>query len=502
MSASLFVERHGAGIAFYINGNLQFDTADEAIYHEYLVVPAIALAIQRFPNSPLRVLVCGGGDGLAVRDILRFTQVRDVTVVDYDPEVLALARTEFATYNGGSLLADASAPLGAQSVAVYTQDAFEFVQQLPDACYHVVIGDFTCPTRPEDMTVFSLEWFTQVRRVLGSQGIFALNGVSPNKTPTAYWCLYQTLIAAGFCPKPMRLFIPSFQRLGYGDWGFFLAAAELIRQTDLEQIQFPENLQALTLPNLQIAFRFPEAIATLRQGLKLNTLNHRHLFYYLLNPPEISQETSEEMVDFLEICETGTGQYSTTDEMQLEMIAQRWLTLTCNPNSDNTEQTELKHFQSLIPVQHYHQKPEMMQEWLSYLKTLMAEIDPKVFSEQLLARSQALPPKLAQDLKQFAITLRTGQPLTQLSTHTTELITVLVVTLLMANIATPDAAFAKGFSGGSSSHSGGFHSSGGSSGYYGGGYSGDGGGFGWLGFWMMAIGGFWLYQLYQNPDHE
>jgi spermidine synthase len=490
MSASLFVERYEAGIAFYINGNLQFDTADEAIYHEYLVVPAIALAIQRFPNSPLRVLVCGGGDGLAVRDILRFAQVRDVTVVDYDPEVLALARTEFVAYNCGSLLADTSAPLGAQQVAVYTQDAFEFVQQLPDACYHVVIGDFTCPTRPEDMAVFSLEWFTQVRRVLGSHGICALNGVSPSKTPTAYWCLYQTLIAAGFCPKPMRLSIPSFQRLGYGDWGFFLAAAESIRQTDLEQVQFPENLQALTLSDLQIAFRFPEEIATFRHGLKLNTLDHPHLFYYLLNPPEIPQETSKEQVNFLEICETGTGQYSTTDEMQLEMIVQRWLTLSRNPNADNTD---LKRLQSLIPVQHYHQKPEMMQEWLSYLKTLMAEIDPKALSEQLLARSQALPPKLAQDLKQFAITLRTGQPLTQLSTHTTELMTVLVVTLLMANIATPDAAFAKGFSGGSS---------GGTSDYYGDDYSGHGGGSGGLGFWMMVIGGVWLYRLYQDHDGE
>jgi spermidine synthase len=487
MSASLFIERHEAGIAFYINGNLQFDTADEALYHEYLVVPAIALAIQRFPNTSLRVLVCGGGDGLAVRDILRFAQVGDVTVVDYDPEVLALARTEFAAYNCGSLLADASTPLGAQQVAVYIQDAFEFVQQLPEACYHVVIGDFTCPTRPEDMAVFSLEWFTQVRRVLDSQGIFALNGVSPNKTPTAYWCLYQTLMAAGFCAKPMRLSIPSFQRLGYGDWGFFLAAAEQIKQVDLKQAQFPDNLQTLNLPELQNAFRFPEAIATLRNGLNLNTLGHFHLFYYLLNPPEVPQETSEEQVDFLKIFETGTGQYSTTDEMQLEAIAQRWLAMSSNPNPDDND---LKHLQTLIPVQHYHQKPEMMQEWLSYLKTVIAEIDPKALSEQLLARSQALPPKVAQDLKQFAITLRTGQPLTQLSTRSTELMTVLLVTLLMANIATPDAAFAKGSFGGSSSH------------YDDDYYSGDGRGSGGLGFWMMAIGGYWLYRLYRTSDHE
>ncbi|HEY9656155.1 MAG TPA: spermine synthase, partial [Crinalium sp.] len=81
MPTSLFIEQHPDGLAFYINGDLQFDTADEAIYHEYLVLPAIALAVKRFPQTPLRVLICGGGDGLAARDILRFPQVSDVTLV-------------------------------------------------------------------------------------------------------------------------------------------------------------------------------------------------------------------------------------------------------------------------------------------------------------------------------------------------------------------------------------------------------------------------------------
>jgi spermidine synthase len=292
----------------------------------------------------------------------------------------------------------------------------------------------------------------------------------------------------------MQLSIPSFQRLGYGMWGFFLASAESIGPSEFDQIMLPNTLQALTLPNLRNAFRFSSAIAALRHGLKLNTLEHSHLFYYLLNPPEIAQDTAEEQIDFWEISEVGTGRISTNDEMQLEAIAQHWLILSRHPDSEDTRDKPL---QGLIPVQHYHQKPEMMQEWLSYLKSSMAEIDPKALSEHLLSRSQTLPPKIAQDLKEFAISLRTEQSLVQLSTHTTEVITILMVTLLMANIASPDAAFAKGFSSGSSSHSSGFRSSGGTSTYYG-----DGGGFGWLGFWMMAIGGFWLYRLHRNPDDE
>jgi spermidine synthase len=493
MSASLFTERHATGIAFYINGNLQFDTTDEAIYHEYLAVPAVAMAVQRFGQIPLRVLICGGGDGLAARDVLRFPQVRDVTLVDYDPEVLALAQTEFAPYNLGSLQPDANAPLGAARVTVYTQDAFEFVQNLPDACYHVVIADFTCPTRPEEMTVFSLEWFTQVRRILHPQGLLTLNGVSVTKTPSAYWCLYQTLLAAGFCPKPLQVSIPSFENLGYGTWGFFLAAAEPIEGSDLDPLVFPDDLRELTLEKLFAAFRFSRAIATQRHGLALNTLDYPHLLYYLLNPSIPSEAAPPSSVDFLTLHEEGTGQLMSLDRMRLEAIAQQWLNHIHNADAGLLEINDLESF---IPVQHYHQTPDMVKAWLGYLKALLTEIDPKALIDQLLAQSQSLPPKLVQELKQMAIALKSGKPLTYVSEHTTELMTVLAVTLIMANLATPEAAYSKGFSSG-------FHSGG--SGYHSGGtgnYDDNGGGFGWIGFLTMMLGGGWLYNLSTASDRE
>jgi spermidine synthase len=492
MSNSLFVEHHSEGLTFYINGNLQFDTSDEALYHEYLVIPALALAVQRFPHEPLRVLILGGGDGLAARDALRFAQVRDITLVDYDPEVLALARSEFLPYNQGSLQPDIGACLGAERVTVHIQDAFEFVHRLPDGCYHVAIADFTCPTRPEDLSVFSLEWFTQVRRVLAEKGLFALNGVSPDKTPTAFWCLYQTLWAAGLTPKPMYLSIPSFQQLGYGNWGFFLASTEPVRALSLAQIELPENLQQLSVADLLRTFQFPEEIADFRQGLKLNTLEHPHLFYYSINPPALPPQTSNEYLDFLSVQDVGTGQHSTLDDLQLEAIARRWIALL----QENPDLSEAPLSSDLIPIQHYHQTATMTREWLVHGKALLAEIDPQKLIDRLLARSQELPPKLVQELKQWSGALRTGQPLTRLSSHAAELMTVLAVTLIVANLATPDAVYAKGSS--SSFHSG--SGSSGSTTYYGdGGYS-DGGQFGWIGFWMMLIGGGWLYNLYQTKD--
>ncbi len=119
MPTSLFIEHHTNGFAFYINGDLQFDTADEALYHEYLVIPAVALAVGRFPDTGLRVLICGGGDGLAARDVLRFPEVHYIDLVDYNPDVLELAQTVFKPFNQGSLESD--------RLTVYAQEAFEFI---------------------------------------------------------------------------------------------------------------------------------------------------------------------------------------------------------------------------------------------------------------------------------------------------------------------------------------------------------------------------------------
>jgi spermidine synthase len=272
MPASLFIEHHPAGLAFYINGHLQFDSADEAIYHEHLVIPAIALAVQRFPETGLRVLICGGGDGLAARDALRFSAVTDLNLVDYSPEVLELGRTTFRPYNRGSLIAEQKTPLGSSRVTVYTEEAFAFVSQLPDTCFHAVICDFTSPTTANETAIYSREWFAHLQRILYPGGMVGVNGVSPEHTTTGFWCLYQTLLAAGLQPKPMRIEIPSFQQLDYGDWGFFLASDQAIRRADLETLTFPTDLRVLKSNTWLEVFRFPAAIAHQRHTVAIHTL--------------------------------------------------------------------------------------------------------------------------------------------------------------------------------------------------------------------------------------
>jgi spermidine synthase len=502
MPASLFIEQRPQGLAFYINGDLQFDTTDEAVYHEYLVVPAIALAVQRFPNTPLRVLICGGGDGLAARDVLRFAAVAEVILVDYSPEVLELGRTVFSPYNQGSLLEETQTTLGASRITVHTQEAFEFVAGLPDRVFHVVICDFTSPTSAQETQIYSREWFTQIVRVLHPSGVMAENAVSPEQTPAAFWCLYQTLLAAGLPAKPMQIPISSFRDHEYGDWGFFLASPQPIARMELETLQVPEGLQAFEPDAWLRVFRFPKAIAAHRHRFCIHTLECPQLFYYLLNSqiPESGEGAivsleSAAWIDFLDIQEPGTGLIGTLDLLQLDAMAKVWLErvrASANPLQDPSV---WQAWEPLIPARHAYHNPTMTREWLGYLRSLLSEIDLNRLLSSLSRRAQELPPKIAQEVKQLSEKIRTGQPLTYVSEHTTELIVVLSVTLLMANLTHPDSVFAKGFSGFSSRRSR-YHSSGSS---YGTNTYNDGQ-FGWFGFWTMLIGGIWLFNLYRDRE--
>jgi len=435
MPTSLFTEYHTNGLAFYINGDLQFDTADEALYHEYLVIPAVALAVQRFPQTNLRVLICGGGDALAARDILRFPEVNLIDLVDYNPEVLELAQTVFKPFNQGSL--------DSHHLTIYTQEAFEFVSTIPDNSYHVVICDFTYPTSPEDTSIYSREWFQQINRILIPSGIVCTNGFSPENRTTGFWCLYQSLLSAGLKAKPLQLDIPSFRRHGYGNWGFFLASPMSIARSELESIALPDNLQALTREQLFQAFIFQENITKIRQDVTIHTLDCPQLFYYLLNPTFESPNTDEVdgTVDFLDIQESATTLVSSRDLLKLESIAQAWLEqLYQSPNSPDNHLDTSK----LLPVQHRYHSPKMTKEWLAYLQQLLAEIDLSRLLNSLLERSQELPPQIASDLKELAERIRTGKLLPNLPPKTAEFVMMLSVTLLMANLVMPDAVFGKG----------------------------------------------------------
>src|SRR5262249_16624541 len=150
------------------DGDLQFDSRDEQIYHEALALPALALA-QRRSGDRLRALICGGGDGLVARELLKSQAVAYIDLGDYDAAILDLARDELRALNEGSL--------NHLCVHIHTQDAWDFVAQAlqKGRRYDLIISDLTVPQDSAAARMHSVEWYDLLRQLLGTHGLLAAN---------------------------------------------------------------------------------------------------------------------------------------------------------------------------------------------------------------------------------------------------------------------------------------------------------------------------------------
>lgn len=245
----------------YLNGGLQFSSRDEAIYHEHLVHPAMALAPSRS-----RVLILGGGDGLALREVLKYPDVREVMLVDIDPAMLRLASSDpvLRRLNGGafddarvssrvssavtgegyrdvymepgeSQGAGIPAPVQVATVHVLNVDAHRFVTEVGKGPWDVVIIDFPDPDQVELAKLYSREFYHQLSRSLAPDGIIAVQSTSPYHAKEAFLCVGRTMEAGGIHVVPYRANVPSF-----GDWGWYLGSksrsAAALRE-DLEGLE-------------------------------------------------------------------------------------------------------------------------------------------------------------------------------------------------------------------------------------------------------------------------
>ncbi|BAY23313.1 putative spermidine synthase [Calothrix sp. NIES-2100] len=438
MPISLFVKNCSDGLAFYINGDLQFDTTDEAIYHELLVIPAVALAVERFPDTELRAVIFGGGDGLALKQVLRFPQVSEITLVDQSLEVLQLARTVFQPFNHSSMESD--------RLTVYVEEALNFVSKLADCSYHVVICDFTYPRTASDTSIHSLEWYQQVQRILYPKGILSVNAVSPELTPQGFWCLYQTLLKSGFTAKPLQAVIPSFVQHIHGIWGFFLASTVVISSSEVQAMSMPENLEFLTPSRLWQAFIFEQRIAATRHQLTINTLDCPQLFYYLLNSDACaSMQNSGETVNFLDIQEASTGKIGLVNPFSIAAISQQWLAQM--PQSlqiiQGNSPTNLE-ISQFLPIQHLSHNSQMNLEWLNVTQKLVGTVDISRLAQALERRTKQLPPNLLPNVQSFALTAQKPQSLPMNKLGFEPIFVVIIVIILIANLSSRDSAFGKG----------------------------------------------------------
>ena len=243
----------------FLNGNLQFATSDEYRYHEALVHPAMNAVA-----SPKRVLILGGGDGLAAREVLRYPSVRQIQLVDLDASMTHLFSTS------DLLLELNHHSLKDSRVQVINADAFQWLRTNQQQ-FDVVIIDFPDPSSYSVGKLYSYSFYQLLKKALAPGAVAVIQSTSPFAAPKSYWCVNATLEAAGFKTVPYHNYVPSF-----GEWGYIMAGPDL-------QYQVPDSfLSGLRFINPEVMRQmmvFPEDMQA-HVPLAVNKLNNQELVHY------------------------------------------------------------------------------------------------------------------------------------------------------------------------------------------------------------------------------
>jgi spermidine synthase len=253
----ILITRNAAGFQLFLNGNLQFSSADEYRYHEALVHPPMAAT-----PAARRVLILGGGDGLALREVLKYRNVQHVTLVDLDPKMTSLA--------------DSFKPLGVLNhhsfkdprVTVVNADAMIWLEQGRDR-FDTAIIDFPDPSSFALGKLYTTRFYRLLRTRLAPDAAISVQSGSPLYARQSFWCIVRTMEAAGLHVRPYQTTVPSF-----GVWGFALARMQPFdapKHVDVP-VRFLDNA------SLAAMFVFPRDMAPV--PVEINRLDNQMLVRY------------------------------------------------------------------------------------------------------------------------------------------------------------------------------------------------------------------------------
>jgi spermidine synthase len=240
-------------LRLFLSSHLQFSSRDEYRYHETLVHPGLAA----LPGAR-RVLVLGGGDGLALRETLKYPTVQSATLVDLDAGMTDLFKTHpiLSELNHHSF----SEP----RVHVINQDAFPWLESNAEY-FDFIVVDFPDPTNYSLGKLYTTAFY----RVLSAGGLLVVQSTSPLFARQSYWCIVETLKQAGLRAFPYHVYVPSF-----GEWGFVLAGMH-----DYEPpVALPSGLKFLTAQTIPSLFQFPVDMRPVQA--EANRLNDQTLVRY------------------------------------------------------------------------------------------------------------------------------------------------------------------------------------------------------------------------------
>jgi spermidine synthase len=195
---------------FYLNGNQQLSTLDEWLYHEPLVHPAAKL----HPHLE-EALVLGGGDGCAVRELLKYPHIKKIVLVDLDPRVTELAKTNpiFTKMNENALQDE--------RVELINGDAYQYLEQTQNF-FDLIICDFPDPKSIELGRLYSYEFYQMCYKQLRPHGLISIQSGSPYYATKAFICVGKTVKEAGFQVEQIHN-----QVITLGQWGWTIGAKSI-----------------------------------------------------------------------------------------------------------------------------------------------------------------------------------------------------------------------------------------------------------------------------------
>lgn len=241
----------------YLNGNLQFSSKDEYRYHEALVHPIMA------NMQAKKVLVMGGGDGLAIRELLKYPDIEFIKLVELDPAVTNLfsKQTQLTQLNQKSLQNP--------KVEIINKDAFRWIKSQEDHAFDAIIIDFPDPSNFSLGKLYSYRFFKDLKRILHPEGFATIQSTSPLVARKSFWCVSHTIEAVGLKTFPYHCYVPSF-----GEWGFITFGQEAFSPPQT----YTSGLKFLTPAVFREMALFPPDMAEL--DTEINRLNDQALVQY------------------------------------------------------------------------------------------------------------------------------------------------------------------------------------------------------------------------------
>ena len=259
----IVVTKGKTGYSLFLNGNLQFNSFDEYRYHEALVHPAFA----SFNADAKRVLVLGGGDGLAVREVLKYKTVEFVQLVDLDPEMTKVSSSVPALGELNNYALDDP------RVSITNTDAYVWLDDTQTEPFDIAIVDFPDPNNFALGKLYTTRFYNLLKTKLRPDSSVVIQTTSPLIARNSFWCVMKTLEASGYTVKPFQTTVPSF-----GVWGFALAKLQPFETP----VKPSENIDLKFLNDETFASMFEFAADTSKppEELEINRLDNQALVRY------------------------------------------------------------------------------------------------------------------------------------------------------------------------------------------------------------------------------